>query len=247
MSITIVIPARLKSTRFPRKPLALILGKPMVIHTAERAALAVGSEHVYIATDSGEIREVVESYGFNVTMTGEEALTGTDRIAEAIKNMPGDVFVNVQGDEPMIDPESIRNIIAAKEKYIDSVVCGMGPINPKENPRSVHIPKVITTEDNKLIYMSRLAVPGYKTDATKPIEYLKQICVYAFSREHLEKFTGLGRKSYLESCEDIELLRCLDLGIPVRMIRLTEESLAVDIPEDIAPVEEALRAMEGNS
>jgi 3-deoxy-manno-octulosonate cytidylyltransferase (CMP-KDO synthetase) len=117
MKIVALIPARLASTRFPEKPLAPILGKPMILWVAELTAKAVGIDNTYIATDADKIASVVEAAGFKVVMTSPDALTGTDRIAEAATQIDADVFINVQGDEPMLDPASITKVIEAAKQH----------------------------------------------------------------------------------------------------------------------------------
>jgi 3-deoxy-manno-octulosonate cytidylyltransferase (CMP-KDO synthetase) len=236
-----IIPARYQSTRLPGKPLVMLLGKPMILWVAELSAKALGKENVYVATDDKRIANAVESSGFKAVITSEDALTGTDRLAEAAEQIQADIYINVQGDEPVLDPADIIKIRNKKIEMMNSVINGFCWISDQEDPASVNIPKVITTEQNKLIYMSRRALPGYKDPKKAPGKYKKQVCIYAFTKEELVSFKGFGRKSDLEACEDIEILRFLEMDKPIIMVETSGGSLAVDVEGDIAPVEEALK------
>lgn len=241
MKIAGIIPARYKSSRFPGKPLVPLLGKPMVIHVAGIVAQALGKENTYVATDSEIIASEVSRRGFNVVMTGEDALTGTDRVWQASRRIEADIYLNIQGDEPLLNPDDILLIADEKRQRMRCIVNGMHALSKDEDPANVNIPKVVTNKDNCLVYMSRLPVPGFKADQCRPKEYLKQVCIYAFTRDQLEKFGTFGRKGYLESCEDIEILRAFDLSIPVYMVRTGSTSLAVDVPADVPVVEQAMK------
>lgn len=240
MKSVVVIPARYKSSRFPGKPLVPLLGKPMVLWVAEVSARAVGAENVYVATDDDRIAKVVRNAGFNAVMTSEAALTGTDRLAEAAKQIEADIYLNVQGDEPLLDYRDILKVRDFKQQAMHAVINGFSWVGESEDPQSVNIPKVITTESNRLVYMSRKALPGYKEAKNAPVRYKKQVCIYAFTADQLAAYAGFGRKSALEACEDIEILRFLELDIPVEMVETAAGSLAVDVPEDVAPVVAAL-------
>ncbi len=243
MKSVVIIPARYKSSRYPGKPLVPLLGKPMILWVAELSAKAVGIESVYVATDDERIADVVKAAGFTPLMTSSEALTGTDRLAEAARLIDADIFINVQGDEPTLNPNDICKVRDKKLENPSSIVNAYCWISEFENPDSVNIPKVITNESDRLIYMSRKSLPGYKDAQNAPAKFKKQVCIYAFTREELESFQTFGRKSALETCEDIEILRFLEMEKTILMIESSGGSLAVDVPEDVSPVEEALRAM----
>ena len=237
-----VIPARYASTRFPGKPLVPLLGRPMLLWVADVCAEALGAAQVVIATDDDRIRAVASEAGFRVEMTSERALTGTDRIAEIADRLGTDVILNVQGDEPLLDPADLIRIAEVKAAHPDVVVNGYHPIGPDEDPTSTNLPKVVIDRDERLLYMSRCAVPGTKSGAPSPdVTYLKQVCIYGFSPTDLRLFASVGAKGPLEAAEDIEVVRFLELGHPVRMVRTSTASLAVDAPEDVAKVEAALR------
>jgi 3-deoxy-manno-octulosonate cytidylyltransferase (CMP-KDO synthetase) len=241
MKTVIIIPARYKSSRFPGKPLQPILGKPLIIWVAELCAKALPIEDVFIATEDIRIRKVVEAAGFNVVMTTDEPLTGTDRLAEAIDQIDADIYVNVQGDEPLLDPSDILKIIDKKKMYPNCVIKGFCRIEDNEDPENINIPKVIFTEDHRMVYISRQLIPGSKTKDYTPIEFYKAVCIYAFSKKDLLDYRDFGRKSNLEHYEDIEILRFLDIGTTVRLVETKKGSLAVDVPDDVKRVEAMMR------
>jgi 3-deoxy-manno-octulosonate cytidylyltransferase (CMP-KDO synthetase) len=245
MKTCVVIPARYASTRFPGKPLQPLLGKPMVLWCAELSARAVGREHTYVATEDQRIVDVVEEAGFQAVMTSKDALTGTDRLAEAAEQLDYDIYINVQGDEPLVEPSDITRIAARKAAEPEVIVNGFAWIGPEEDPHSRNIPKLVATEGGRLLYMSRAALPASKTEKTAPSRYKKQVCIYAFSRDDLRAYAGFGRKAEYEAHEDIEILRFFELGRTIVLEETTPGSLAVDEPGDVAPVEAALRRLHG--
>ena len=240
MRSVVIIPARYGSSRYPGKPLVPLLGKPMILWVAELSARAVSKANVYVATEDKRIIDVVESAGFQAVMTRDDALTGTDRIAQAAEQIESDIYINVQGDEPLLDPKDILKIADAKLANMDTIINGFCWIGANEDPSSVNLPKVITNERDEMIYMSRVALPGFKDVQCAPSRYKKQVCIYAFTREELVAFRAFGRKSELERSEDIEILRFLDLGRIIRMVETQPGSLAVDVPDDVKRVEQQL-------
>lgn len=237
----VIIPARYASSRFPGKPLTPILGKPMILWVAELSEKAVGHDNVYIATDDDRIADVVISAGYQAVMTSDSCLTGTDRLAEAAQQVDADIYINVQGDEPIIDPKDIIRAVELKNQNMDSIINGYCWLSQTEDPNSADIPKVITTENDQLVYMSRGAIPGFKAAKDAPTSYKKQVCIYAFTKEELLWFSDFGRKSTLEACEDIEILRFLEVDKSILMYETHPGSLAVDKVEDVLAVESAMR------
>ena len=156
--------------------------------------------------------------------------------------LSNNIYVNVQGDEPMVDPDDIRRCIELKIKQPDCVINGYCWIGPDENAASVNIPKVITKENNLLIYMSRGLVPSFKNKLNAPHRYKKQVCIYGFSQGELDDYSNFARKSILEYHEDIEILRFLELDKNILMFECAAGSLAVDVPEDVHSVEALLSA-----
>jgi len=212
----------------------------MILWVAELCVEVLPAEFVYIATEDFQIKEIVEKAGFNVVMTSNKCLTGTDRIAEAANQIEADIYVNVQGDEPLLNPTDILSIIEAKKKYPNEVINGYCKIGDNEEPESVNIPKVIFNEDQQMVYMSRSLVPGTKTKDLVPPHYYKQVCIYAFNKQELIDYAEFGRKGTLEFYEDIEILRFLDIGVNIRVVETKSVSLAVADHEDVLRVEEEI-------
>ena len=240
MKSCVIIPARFKSSRFPGKPLVKLLNKEMIIWVAELSAKAVGKSNVFIATDNLKISQKVEEYGFNFIMTSSDLLTGTDRVAAAAKDLNYDIFVNVQGDEPLIDPKDILKSIDLKKKYPSSIINSFCYLKKGEDPHNKNIPKVVTNEENDLIYISRAVIPNSKSETLENINFKKQVCIYSYFGQELDQFLSFGRKSLIENIEDIEILRFLEFGKKIKMFETTKTSLAIDVKSDIQKVEEEL-------
>lgn len=241
MKIVGVIPARFKSSRFPGKPLVKIAGVPMIIRVARIVEKALGKENTFIATDDLRIKNLVDSYDFKVVMTSDSCLTGTDRVYEFSKQIAADIYINVQGDEPLLNYLDILKVAKAKELNFNYITNGMSIISENEDPNNRNIPKVLVNNKNVLIYMSRLPIPGNKTGNLNNIsKYYKQVCIYGFSKKDLELFGNVKVKAVYEKHEDIEVLRFFDLGIPVMMVETSGSSLAVDVPEDVMKVEQEI-------
>ena len=237
MKVVGVIPARYKSSRFPGKPLANIAGKPMIIHVAEKTAKALGTENTFIATDDQKIQQVVEEYGYKAIMTSEDCKTGTDRLWDFAQKISADIYINVQGDEPMIDPADITKILTMKQDNMEWVINGMSSLHPDESAENINIPKVLVDKNNNLIYMSRLPIPGVKSFEGGLPDYKKQVCIYGFTFDELRKFGSMKEKAEYEKFEDIEILRFFDLGVKVKMVEVNGNTIAVDVPSDIEKVE----------
>jgi 3-deoxy-manno-octulosonate cytidylyltransferase (CMP-KDO synthetase) len=202
---------------------------------ADIAAQAVGVENVYVATENQEIVDVVKAYNYKVILTSDDCLTGTDRVAEAAFEIDADIIINIQGDEPMLDPKDILRVIEAKKNFPEHVINCQAYLNSNEDVESKKIPKVITNLNDELIYSSRNPIPGTKTGNGKRPK--KQVCIYGFNREQLKAFTDHSTKTPLEFEEDIEILRFIELGYKVKMVEVDGSTVAVDYPEDINLVE----------
>ena len=237
----IIIPARYKSSRFPGKPLIKILKKSMIIRVAELACKTIEKKDVYITTDDDKIKKEIINNGFQCIKTFKEALTGTDRVAIASKKLNYKFFINIQGDEPLIDPKDIQKCIDLKKRFPDHVINGYCHIGKNDKVDSRNIPKLVIDHNNNLLYISRAIIPSNKESKLIGHNYYKkQVCIYGFTKKELEKFHGFGKKTNLEELEDIEILRFLELGLKVKMFKCKEGSLAVDIPADVEKVEKAL-------
>lgn len=235
----VVIPARYESSRLPGKPLVNILGVPMIVRTYRQVCQAVPAAQVYVATDHPDIQQVCEAEGAKVLMTSSTCLTGTDRLAECLDALPNvDVIINVQGDEPVFNPVDLTRLIEAMQQHPNDVINGYCSIEDETLFRSGNIPKVVFRPDGRLLYMSRAAIPSTKALAFQWAH--RQVCCYAFPVKALRAFAACPEKTPLEALEDIEILRFLELGFDVRMIRLSADSVAVDVPEDIERAEQVL-------
>jgi len=236
----IIIPARYKSSRFPGKPLKKIHGRELVLRVADRCKSLVNKKDLIIATDNTLISKVVKKENLNVIMTSSKCLTGTDRVAEVARKINSKIYVNVQGDEPLVRPSDIRKIINYKKKYPNHVICGYSKITNIENKKSKNVPKVIFNKKNELIYISRALIPSGKSEPKNNI-YYKQVCIYAFNKFELKVFSQLSKKTNLEKIEDIEILRFIELGKKVKMVKLNSNTIAVDEKKDIYKIERLLK------
>lgn len=237
--VAVIIPARFKSTRFPGKPLSKILGKEMVIMVADKAKEAVGIENVYIATDDKRIVKVADKYGYQSIFTSVDRSTGTDRVAEASLSLNKNIIINLQGDEPLIHPNDILKIIREKKNNINSIISSMSLITGNDKVEDRKIVKVVTTLEDYLMYASRNPIPATKYG--NGTHAYKQGGLYAFTKSELAMFKTFKHKTPLESEEDIEVLRFLESGIKVKMVKVNTTTHAVDYPDDIQIVENILR------
>lgn len=238
MKIIGVIPARYKSTRFPGKPLADICGKPMIWWVYNQAVKVKEFHSVYVATDDERIKSACEKEHMNVIMTSDKHPTGTDRIGEVARKIPADLYVNIQGDEPMLEPEVIK--AAIKPFYDDGKLLVsnlMAPIDDPVDAVNFTVPKVITNKDGIGIYLTRATAPypkgsiGYK--------YYKQVCVYGFKPQALEFYCN-SERGKIEQIEDIEILRFIEAGYRVQFIEVENNSIAVDTEKDLEKVRNIL-------
>jgi len=236
MKIIGVIPARFKSTRFPGKPLADICGKPMVWWVYHRASQVKLFDRLYVATDDDRIKEVCKKFNIEVMMTSSQHPTGTDRVAEVARKIKADLYVNIQGDEPLMSPQ---NIEAAIKPFLENKK-GMGVTNLMAKVTRLSdlldttVPKVVVNNNKEAIFLSRLPVP-YPKDTRTDVIYYKQICVYGFLPWALEKFSVLPQ-GFCERVEQIELLRFIENHIVVKMVEVEEDTIAVDTPSDLERV-----------
>jgi 3-deoxy-manno-octulosonate cytidylyltransferase (CMP-KDO synthetase) len=234
MKKILVIPARYASSRLPGKPLIDLMGKSMIQRVYEQCAKALNPKHIFVATDDDRILEHCDSFGCNVLMTSEDCLTGTDRVAEVSKMIDADYYINVQGDEPLFNPRDIHLITEKITAFPGEIINGYCDILEDSQFSSSSIPKVVMRPDGRLLYMSRAPIPSNKQG--KFNMGWRQVCIYAFPKEALLSFSKESSKTPLEAEEDIEILRFLELGYEVRMIKLSAESIAIDTSEDVEKV-----------
>lgn len=233
MSHFIVIPARWQSSRFPGKPLADLGGKPVLVHVWERCRRAMDDDRIIVATDDDRIADVMSAVGARIAMTSSSCLTGTDRVAEVAREFPADWYVNVQGDEPFVDPQAIAAVMTtATSAALDiAAINAMSPIRSERDFRSSTVPKVVCDAQKRLLYMSRAAIPTDKSLSFGTAH--RQVGLYAFRRTVLEAFAAQGSKMPLENFEDLEILRLIELGYTVQMVEVDNPGPAIDTPEDL--------------
>ena len=239
MNYLIIIPARFSSKRFPGKPLAKINGKEMISYVWNTCISSVPKKNVIVATDSIKIKKFCEINNINVIMTSKNCLTGTDRVYEVSKKIKKDIYINVQGDEPLIQKKDILKFLDFVKKNKKTVINAYTKINNSKDYFNVNIPKVVFDNSNNLLFMSRSNIPGNKKN--KFIEAFKQVCIYSFPYKQLNIFGKIKKKSILEKIEDIEILRYLELGIKVKMIELSNSSIGVDTLSDLKKVEKIIK------
>ena len=245
MSHIVVIPARYKSSRLPGKPLIKIQGKEMLLRTYEQCLKVEKKTNIIIATDDDQIENFCINNYLPVIKTSSECETGTDRVAEVAKIIKRDHYINVQGDEPVFNPNDLTLLINSINSYPALVLNGYTEISTEKDFFSSHTPKVVFNSDNNLLYMSRAAIPGNK-DQRFNIGF-RQICLYAFPRDILmQNFSpNSNPKRDLERIEDIEILRFIENGIPVKMLAMSNQSIPVDTPEDLDRVNQYLQDLRG--
>ena len=243
-SFIIIIPARMKSNRLPGKPLIKINNVPMVIRTYRQCLKAVDSSLIYIATDSKKIKKVCKEYGAQTIITSEKCLTGTDRVAEVAKKIDAKIYINVQGDEPIFDPKDLKKLVQYGLKNSNAIVSGYCEINEERMYNDLNVPKVVLDKDNYLMYASRAPIPSNKK--AKFISANRQICAYSFPKDTLKVFSSFKKKTHLESIEDIEYLRFLEVGIKIKCIKMSGKSLAVDNSYDLNVVSQIIKKNEKN-
>ena len=243
MNILSLIPARFASTRFPGKPLAEISGKPMIQWVFERASTVF--DHVYVATDDDRIAGAVKSFGGKVVLTSSSHQSGTDRCAEALIKVEKetgtkfDVVINIQGDEPFIQPEQLKKVASCFEDKNVQIATLVKPFSENEDISNPNSPKVIIGINGDAIYFSRSIVPFIrgkeKNDWHNYHTYYKHIGLYAYRSEVLLQITKLPQ-SKLELAESLEQLRWIENGYKIRVEKTDMETLAVDTPEDLEKV-----------
>jgi len=245
-SVTVVIPARYGSSRFPGKPLVMLGRKPMIQHVYEQAAACRAVTEVLVATDDERIKQAVEGFGGRVVMVAGDYRTGTDRVAGVARMFDGDYFLNLQGDEIPLQPDLLADLI---EPFIESGT-EMGTLKRAiESTEDVHNPsvvKVVTDHLGNAIYFSRAPIPLVRDDtsrrAVEGLHYI-HLGLYMYRRDTLLKLASLptGR---LEDAEKLEQLRALEHGISIRVWETKHDSLRVDTPEDVESVTERLQQSE---
>ena len=245
MNFTAIIPARYASTRFPGKPLALLGNKPVIQHVYEQASSVLSD--VWVATDDDRIREAVEKFGGRVVMTRADHKSGTDRIEEAAEKTgtQADVVINIQGDEPFVQPSQIKTLMQLfdnAETQIGTLGKHFENIEAVNNPNS---PKIVTDKQGFALYFSRSVIPYIRgaqdNEWLSHFPFLKHLGLYAYRREVLHKITQLPQSS-LEIAESLEQLRWLENGYRIRVGLTDVETVGIATPEDLQRAEEFLKS-----
>lgn len=235
-----IIPARYGSTRFPGKPLALIARKPLIQHVVERCQQSKKLTEVVVATDDTRIWEIAQNF-CRVEMTKPDHPSGSDRIAEVARNCSCDAVVNIQGDEPLIDPRVIDSVVDALHDCEMSTAATR--IRDNAELESPNVVKVVVNIEGRALYFSRRTIPflrDAKSDALAAFAFLKHLGIYGYRRDTLLKLVKLP-VSALENAEKLEQLRALENGIPIAVRVVDYDSIGVDVPADVARVEHLLQ------
>jgi 3-deoxy-manno-octulosonate cytidylyltransferase (CMP-KDO synthetase) len=237
-----VLPARWGSVRFPGKPLHRIAGKPLIQHVWERCSRCLSLDEVLVATDDSRIAEAVVAFGGRAVMTSSDHPTGTDRIAEAAAGSRATHLLNIQGDEPLIDPALVDELAAAlvADPTLDMVTAA-NPLDPNDPAvADPNVVKVVTALDGRALYFSRSPLPFFR-NAVEGLPVLRHKGIYGYRRDFLERFVGWA-PTPLEKAESLEQLRALENGASIRVIRTLDTSPGVDTPEQALEVERLLVA-----
>jgi 3-deoxy-manno-octulosonate cytidylyltransferase (CMP-KDO synthetase) len=229
----VVIPARYASTRLPGKPLADIGGKTMIEHVYRRASAARGISTVLVATDDARIAAAVEAFGGQAVLTRPDHPTGTDRIAEVARALQAELIVNVQGDEPWLDPAAIESALAPLQADASIVMGTLGhALDEAADPQNPHIVKVVVDQAGFALYFSRAPLPYRRSVVSPGPAVLRHVGLYVYRREFLLHLASLA-PTPLERAESLEQLRALEYGYRIRVVPTTLASLSVDTPEDL--------------
>lgn len=240
--VIVVIPSRYGSTRLPGKPLVSLAGKPMVQHVYERARKAQTVHRVIVATDDERIVDAVKAFGGEVRMTRPDHRTGTERIAEVAIHEPGDIYVNVQGDEPLIDPVAIDTAVASLlEEPVAQIATVATPIRHAGDIMDPNIVKTVLDFDSNGMYFSRAPIPWVRDTQQKiHVNYWKHLGLYVFQRDALLEYPTLPQGE-LEKIEQLEQLRWLENGWKIRVAEVEHDAVSVDVPEDVTRVEKLMK------
>jgi len=238
--VAVVIPSRYASTRLPAKPLHPIAGKPLVQHVWERCARAKGVDKVIVATDDMRIAEAAFAFGAEVAMTSPKHRSGTDRVAEVAKKLAGFThIINVQGDEPLVDPTVVSKLAAAmaKDRKIE-MITSASVFTPEDDLANPNMVKVVLDRESNGLYFSRSVIPYVRHDGLRPAFYRHQ-GIYGYTTKFLLQFVK-WKPGILEQAESLEQLRALENGAKIRVVLAKHAAVSVDTPEDVAAVERIL-------
>jgi 3-deoxy-manno-octulosonate cytidylyltransferase (CMP-KDO synthetase) len=237
-----VIPVRLESTRLPRKPLRLICGRPLIAWVYEQARQAASLDHLLVATDSPEIESYCREQAIPVMMTSRAHRSGTDRVVEVMTREPAELYVNIQGDEPMITPDHLERLLRPFREAPQTQVSTLKVVIDAESARDPNNVKVVTDAAGWALYFSRAQIP-HDRDGSGRAQYFKHLGIYAYTAAALGKFHGLP-PSPLEQLEKLEQLRFLENGIAIAVVETPHDTIGVDTEEDLQRVEAHFRRLQ---
>ncbi|MEN6373325.1 MAG: 3-deoxy-manno-octulosonate cytidylyltransferase [Smithella sp.] len=237
--ITVVIPARMASSRYPGKPLELVMGLPLVEHVRRRALLAQGVDHVVVATCDEPIKASIEGFGGRVVMTKDTHQRCTDRVEEAMQSLQGDIIAMAQGDEPLLIPDAISQVTQPllDDPLLD-VVNLLSPLESPDDYTNPNIVKAVCDRQGNVIYLTRAPVPHFRQVVDVPV--YRQTGIMAFRASFLPRFSALAETA-LEKAESVDMLRVLEHGIRIRGVLAGYTTLGIDRPGDVELVEAVLR------
>jgi 3-deoxy-manno-octulosonate cytidylyltransferase (CMP-KDO synthetase) len=240
--VVVVIPARYGSTRLPGKPLVMLAGKAMIQRVYERAKQAQRADRVIVATDDERIVKAVEAFGGEARMTRSDHRTGTERVAEVAAHTEGDVFVNVQGDEPLLDPLAVDTAVnALLDEPVAQVATVATPLKAAADIMDPNVVKTVLDFDENALYFSRAPIPWVRdTGSNIQVRHLKHLGLYVFLREALLEYPTLPQGE-LERIEQLEQLRWMENGYKIRVAEVEHDAVSVDVSADVERVEKLLR------
>ncbi len=243
MEIAAIIPARYASTRFPGKPLAMANGKPLIQYVFEAVSRSSLVKRVIVATDDERIFKAVREFGGEAEMTLQNHSTGTDRISEVAKRLKTDIIVNVQGDEPLIEPDVINETVKPLMNNSEILMATLKTrIITNEELKDPNVVKVVTDRDDFALYFSRFPIPYVRDTASQPHPaHYKHIGIYVYKKDFLLKFAQM-RPTLLEEAEKLEQLRALENGYKIKVVETDYNSIGVDTPEDLERIKRILDA-----
>jgi len=240
--VVMVIPARYGSVRLPGKPLVMLAGKTMIQRVYEQAKKAQQAHRVIVATDDERIVKAVEAFGGEARMTRTEHRTGTERVAEVAAHVEGEVFVNVQGDEPLLDPVAVDTAVSALlEEPVAQVATVATPLKAAADIMDPNVVKTVLDFDENALYFSRAPIPWVRDSGNKIlVRHLKHLGLYVFQREALLEYPTLPQGE-LERIEQLEQLRWMENGYKIRVAEVEHDAVSVDVQADVERVERLLQ------
>jgi len=250
MKKIVVIPARLNSSRLPNKVLLELKGKTVVQRVYEQCLKAQNIDEVYVATDSLEVQNSCKNFTHNIIMTKDTHESGTDRIAEAVQNIECNVVINVQGDEPFMDPSLIDELVNSFENTSTKMVSAMHKIKYVAELKNHNVVKVTVDKNSEALYFSRSIIPHHRDDwesllshhetIPEPLRFFRHLGIYGYTKEFLLEYSKM-KPTYLERLEKLEQLRVLENGYKIKMIETDYNSIGIDTKEDYEKALELLK------